>query len=108
MRACNWATPPFTHLRHLRGPRERASRHQGAHGPWAPGQAVESGQNGQYEFVVKAGGTVESRPVTASFRTGQDVVIESGLSAGETVVTEGQLRLAPGMRVEARNPRTSP
>lgn len=65
-----------------------------------PGHAVQTGQNGQYVFVVKADRSVESRPITAGPRAGQEIVIVSGLTAGEMVVTEGQLRLAPGMRVQ--------
>jgi len=69
-----------------------------------PNQAVQTGQDGQFIYVVKDDKTVESRPVTTSTRTGQELVIASGLKAGETVVTEGQLRLAPGMRVMVRTP----
>jgi multidrug efflux system membrane fusion protein len=72
-----------------------------------PSQALQSGQNGQYVFVVKPDRTVESRPVTAGVRSGPDVVIENGLSLGETVVTEGQLRLAPGVKVQFAPPRTA-
>jgi len=64
-----------------------------------PNQAVQTGQDGPYVFVVKADRTVESRPVVTGARVDQDVVIESGLRAGEVVVTEGQLRLAPGTKV---------
>jgi membrane fusion protein, multidrug efflux system len=48
---------------------------------------------------VKEDSTVEQRPVTSAQRVDQDVVIAKGLSSGETVVTEGQLRLEPGSRV---------
>jgi multidrug efflux system membrane fusion protein len=67
-----------------------------------PSQAVQSGQKGQYVFVVKADQTVEARPVVPGAADGRDVVITSGLTAGERVVTDGQLRLAPGSRVEAK------
>jgi len=53
---------------------------------------------------VKEDRTVESRPVVTGARIDQDLVIEKGLQAGETVVTEGQLRLAPGMRVQIQTP----
>jgi multidrug efflux system membrane fusion protein len=56
-------------------------------------------RTGRYVFVVKPDSTVEQRPVTSGARVDQDVVIEKGLRAGETVVTEGQLRLEPGSRV---------
>jgi multidrug efflux system membrane fusion protein len=67
-----------------------------------PSQAVQSGQKGQYVFVVKADQTVEARPVVPGAADGRDVVITSGLTAGERVVIDGQLRLAPGSRVEAK------
>lgn len=67
-----------------------------------PNQAVQSGQDGSYVYVVKQDNTVESRQITTGARVEQDMVIEKGLQAGETVVTEGQLRLAPGMRVQVR------
>ena len=64
-----------------------------------PKQAVQTGQEGQYVFVVKADQTVESRAVVAGQQVQEEVVIQSGLADGETVVVEGQLRLAPGSRV---------
>ena len=45
---------------------------------------------------------MEARPVTTTSRVGEDMVVSSGLQAGETVVTEGQLRLQPGSRVQMR------
>ncbi len=69
-----------------------------------PNQAVQTGQDGSYVFVVKEDRTVESRPVVTGTRVDQDLVIEKGLQAGESVVTEGQLRLAPGMRVQIQGP----
>jgi multidrug efflux system membrane fusion protein len=67
-----------------------------------PSQAVQSGQKGQYVFVVKPDQTVEARPVEPGAADGRDVVITSGLAAGERVVVDGQLRLAPGARVEVK------
>ena len=67
-----------------------------------PSQAVQSGQKGAYVFVVKADQTVETRPVVPGSADGPDVVITSGLRAGERVVTDGQLRLAPGVRVDVK------
>jgi multidrug efflux system membrane fusion protein len=68
-----------------------------------PNEAVQTGQNGSFIYVVKQDRTVESRPVTVGARVDQDMVIESGLEPGETVVTQGQLRLAPGSRVVVRD-----
>jgi membrane fusion protein, multidrug efflux system len=68
----------------------------------APSQAVQRGQQGHYVFVVKQDGTVESRPVTVSLQDERQAVIEKGLAPGEVVVTDGQLRLAPGSRVQVK------
>jgi multidrug efflux system membrane fusion protein len=68
-----------------------------------PAHAVQTGQQGPYVFVVRDDGTVESRPVVTGQSFDQRVVIQQGLSPGEQVVTEGQLRLAPGVRVAIRN-----
>ena len=68
----------------------------------APNEAVQAGQNGSFVYVVKPDRTVESRPVTTGARVDRDMVVEQGLEPGETVVTEGQLRLAPGSRVVVR------
>ena len=73
-----------------------------------PNQAVQAGQDGPFVFVVRPDRTVESRPVVTGARVDQELVIEKGLQAGETVVTEGQLRLAPGGRVMVRDGRGSP
>jgi multidrug efflux system membrane fusion protein len=68
----------------------------------APSQAVQRGQQGQYVFVVKQDGTVESRPVVVAVQDERMAVIEKGLAPGEVVVTDGQLRLAPGARVQVK------
>ena len=72
-----------------------------------PTQAVQAGQQGSYVFVVKPDLTVESRPVKVGRRLAREVVIEQGLKAGERVVTDGQLRLVPGARVEIKPERPS-
>jgi membrane fusion protein, multidrug efflux system len=69
-----------------------------------PSQAVQTGQNGQFVFVVKQDATVEQRPITVSQRMGDDVVIGKGLDPGETIVIEGQLRLEQGTRVQSSDP----
>jgi membrane fusion protein, multidrug efflux system len=68
----------------------------------APSQAVQRGQQGQYVFVVKQDGTVESRQVVVAVQDERQAVIEKGLAPGEVVVTDGQLRLAPGARVQIK------
>ncbi|HTO75348.1 MAG TPA: efflux RND transporter periplasmic adaptor subunit [Thermoanaerobaculia bacterium] len=67
-----------------------------------PTQAVQSSQKGSYVYVVKSDLTVETRPVTIQRTHGTYSVIAKGLSAGERVVTDGQLRLAPGSKVEIK------
>jgi multidrug efflux system membrane fusion protein len=73
-----------------------------------PNQAIQTGQNGTFVYVVKANRTVEVRYVTASLRVDQDMVVDQGIKPGETVVTEGQLRLAPDSRVVVRDGRGGP
>ena len=70
-----------------------------SHATVVPSQAVQTGQDGQYVFVVKDDSTVEQRTVIPGQHVADDVVVEKGLTVGETVVTEGQLRLEPGSRV---------
>src|SRR6185295_756173 len=66
-----------------------------------PAEAVQAGQNSQFVYVVKPDKTVESRVVTVGSGKDGKVIIEKGVQAGETVVTDGQLRLFPGARIEA-------
>ena len=73
-----------------------------------PTEAVQSGQDGQFVFVVKKDMTVDAQPVVVGSRIEKEQVIEQGLHMGETVVTEGQLRLAPGVRVKVENSRRTP
>jgi membrane fusion protein, multidrug efflux system len=68
-----------------------------------PSQAVQSGQSGSFAFVVRQDQTAELRPVTVSRSTNGETVIEKGLSAGETVVTDGHLLLTSGARVSVRD-----
>ncbi len=62
-------------------------------------EAVQTGQEGQYVFLVKPDSTVEQRAIIAGQRINEDVVIDKGLKPGDVVVTEGQLRLEPGSTV---------
>ena len=68
-----------------------------------PTQAIVTGQEGPFVFVVKPDLTAESRPVKVERNVDNQAVIESGLSAGEKVVTDGQIRLVPGSKVEIKN-----
>jgi multidrug efflux system membrane fusion protein len=67
-----------------------------------PSAAVQTGQEGQHVFVVTADKSVELRPVRVNRMDEVNAVIEDGLTAGETVVTDGQLRLVPGSVVEIK------
>jgi multidrug efflux system membrane fusion protein len=67
-----------------------------------PTPAVQTGQTGQFVFVVKSDMTAEQRPVKAGEATGGSTIIEQGVQPGERVVTDGQLRLVPGARVEIK------
>ena len=61
-----------------------------------PSQATQISQHGPYVYVVKSDNTAELRPVTLGQRQGDNVVVISGLNAGERVVTAGQLLVRPG------------
>jgi membrane fusion protein, multidrug efflux system len=65
-----------------------------------PSQAVQTGARGDFIYVVKSDMTAEQRPVKVARTISGDAVISSGIAPGETVVTDGQLRLIPGMKVE--------
>lgn len=65
----------------------------------APAVAVQASQRGQYVYIVKPDHTVEMRSVVIERQQGEQAIIASGLSGGEEVVTDGQLRLTPGARV---------
>lgn len=67
-----------------------------------PTQAVQTGQQGQFVFVIKADMTAEQRPVKAGDAVDGGTVIEQGVQPGERVVTDGHLRLVPGAKVELR------
>lgn len=68
-----------------------------------PSQAIQTGQSGLYIFVIKNDLTVESRPVVVARSLNGETVIEKGLRPGEKVVTDGQLRLVPGAKVEIKS-----
>jgi len=68
-----------------------------------PSLAVQTGQQGTYVFVVKADQTVDLRAVTVERTSGEQSVIKTGLTPGETVVTDGHLRLNAGTKVTVKN-----
>lgn len=63
-----------------------------------PTPAIQHGPDGLYVYVVKDGNVVE-QPVTIGYRAARLAIVTAGLSGGETVVTQGQSRLQPGIRV---------
>lgn len=67
----------------------------------APSEAVQSGQQGSFVYAVKPDSSVEIRPVTTGLVFGARTVIDKGLAAGDTVVTDGFLLLFPGAKVRA-------
>lgn len=66
-----------------------------------PAQAVQTGQGGEFVFVVE-GETARLRPVRTGPRQGGLRVVAEGLRAGERVVTDGQFALAPGTKVSVQ------
>jgi multidrug efflux system membrane fusion protein len=73
------------------------------HAVVVPTTAVQAGQQGQYVFVVKPDQTVELRNVQVARTADAESVIRQGLKPGETVVTDGQLRLVAGSRVSIKS-----
>lgn len=72
-----------------------------------PSRAVQTGQNGQYVFVIKEDLTAEMRPVEVIKAINSESVIKNGIQPGEKIVTEGHLRLVPGSKVEIKDTSTS-
>ena len=67
-----------------------------------PSQAVQIGQKGSFVFVIKPDLTVEARPVVTGLTFEEETLIEKGLQPGEQVVTDGQMRLFPGAKVDIK------
>lgn len=72
-----------------------------------PSEAIQTGQDGRYVFVVDVNGTAQMRPVTAGRTIGDKTVLETGLEAGVRVVTDGQAKLAPGSKVDIKGEGTA-
>jgi multidrug efflux system membrane fusion protein len=67
-----------------------------------PVQAVQNGQKGQYVYVVTEGNGIQMRPVTVIQQVDNQAVIGKGVNPGDTVVTDGQIRLTPKSKVELK------
>jgi multidrug efflux system membrane fusion protein len=72
-----------------------------------PTQAMQTGPNGQYVYVVKEDSSVELRPVQVARTEGAETVVTGGLKPGETVVVDGASRILPGSKVSAKTPEKS-
>jgi multidrug efflux system membrane fusion protein len=69
----------------------------------APSAAIQTGQDGQYVFVVKSDQSAELRPVHVGRAAGTETIVTDGLKGDEVVVTDGHLRLTPGIKVAVRS-----
>jgi multidrug efflux system membrane fusion protein len=67
-----------------------------------PSPAVQTGQQGSYVYIVKPDLTVALQPVTVAMTTDGETVVTTGVQAGDRVVTDGQLRLTPGAKVDIK------
>lgn len=67
-----------------------------------PKEAVNQGQDGQYVYLLMPDGTVSAAPIKVAYEDGGRVVVSEGVKAGDKVITDGQLRLAPGVRVDVK------
>ncbi len=73
-----------------------------------PTAAIQAGQQGDFAFVVKPDQTVDLRAVTVDRTAGTESVIKTGLAAGETVITDGQLRLVAGSHIKVKSDASQP
>ena len=73
-----------------------------------PAQSIVATQEGSYVYVVRANNTVEQRTVVPTRTINGDTVVEKGLQPGETIVTDGQINLVPGAKIEAKNNTAGP
>jgi membrane fusion protein, multidrug efflux system len=73
------------------------------HAVLVPSQAIETGQSGPFVYVVGSDLKAAMRPVAPGAVIGAQTIIDNGLKGGETVVTDGQLRLMPGATVRIKS-----
>lgn len=67
-----------------------------------PTPAVQTGQQGQFVYVLNSDQTVDIRPVVVGVAVGNETVIEQGLNPGEKIVTDGQFNLRPKAKVQVK------
>jgi multidrug efflux system membrane fusion protein len=68
-----------------------------------PTAALQTSQSGTYVYVVDQDLTAKQQPVKVGWNVGEETVIASGLQPGQRVVTDGQLRLTPGAKVDIKS-----
>src|SRR5215472_12489230 len=73
-----------------------------------PAHAIVSTQNGSYVYVVKRDNTVEQRTVAPNRTVENEAVVDKGLQPGEVIVTDGQINLLPGARIEIKSAEAAP
>ena len=73
-----------------------------------PQRAVQQGQEGKFVYVVGADGKAAPRPVTVGDWLGRDWIVESGLAAGDRVIVDGALKVAPGAPVQVVDAAATP
>jgi multidrug efflux system membrane fusion protein len=73
-----------------------------------PTVAIQAGQRGDFAFVVKPDQTVDLRSVSVDRTSGGESVVKEGLKPGETVITDGQLRLVAGSRIKVKSDASQP
>ena len=69
---------------------------------------MQTGQQGQFVFVITSDMKAEQRPVKVGEAVDSWTIIEQGVQPGERVVTDGQLRLVPGSKVQIRQAAEAP
>ncbi len=73
-----------------------------------PAHAIVSTQQGSYVYVVKPSNTVEQRTVVPNRTIENETVVDKGLQPGEVIVTDGQINLVPGAKIEIKNADAGP
>ncbi|HVF61601.1 MAG TPA: efflux RND transporter periplasmic adaptor subunit [Thermoanaerobaculia bacterium] len=73
-----------------------------------PQRAVQQGQEGKFVYVVGADGKAAPRPITVGDWLGRDWIVESGLAAGDRVIVDGALKVAPGAPVQVVDAAATP
>src|SRR5580704_18462764 len=73
-----------------------------------PAHAIITTQEGSYVYLVKANDIVEQRTVVPNRTIDNDTVVDKGLHPGDVIVTDGQVNLVPGAKIEVKNSASEP